>query len=201
MLDGQASDPVPVLSGIPPGLVLGPVLFLIFINDLPDNIRSSVRLFADDCVLYSNINSLTNCQILQDDPNSLAQWETHWQMKFNVAKCHSMRVTRLLPSNQIHLNYSLHQQTLEQVRSAKYLGLTITDDLEWGQHVSEISCKATKTLGFLRRNLVLWFFGIQRKLHTKHWFVPSSSMQLLFGIPIRKLDTRYKNLYFTSVSI
>ena len=75
-------------------------------------------------------------------------------MKFNVAKCHSMRVTRHLPSNQIHFNYSLHQQTLEQIRSAKYLGLTITDDLEWGQHISEISCKATKSLGF-RRNLAL----------------------------------------------
>ena len=146
VLDGQASDPVPVLSGVPQGSVLGPVLFLIFINDLPDNIRSSVRL---------NINSLTDCQILQEDLNSLAQWETDWQMKFNVAKCHSMRVTRHLPSNQIHFSYSLHQQTLEQVRSAKYLGLTITDDLEWGQHISEISCKATTTLGFLRRNLAL----------------------------------------------
>ena len=61
VLDGQASDLVPVLSGVPQGLVLGPVLFLIFINDLPDNIRSSVRLFADDCVLYRNIHSLKDC--------------------------------------------------------------------------------------------------------------------------------------------
>ena len=66
-----------------------------------------------------------------------------------------MRVNLHRSSNQIHFNYSLHQQTLEQVRSAKYLGLTITDDLEWGQHISEISCKATKTPGFLRRNLAL----------------------------------------------
>ena len=58
VLDGQASDPVPVLSGVPQGSVLGPVLFLIFINDLPDNIRSSARLFADDCVLNSLIGIL-----------------------------------------------------------------------------------------------------------------------------------------------
>ena len=155
VLDGQASDPVPVLSGVPQGSVLGPVLFLIFINDLPDNIRSSVRLFADDCVLYWNIKSPIDCKILQDDLNSLSRWETDWQMKFNVAKCHSMRVTRHLPDKQILFDYTLHQQKLEQVQSAKYLGLTITDNLDWGQHVSEISCKANKTMGFLRCNLAL----------------------------------------------
>ena len=58
VLDGQASDPVPALSGVPQGSVLGPILFLIFINNLPDNIRSSVRMFADDCVLYRNIYSI-----------------------------------------------------------------------------------------------------------------------------------------------
>ena len=153
VLDGQASDPVPVLSGVPQGSVLGPVLFLIFINDLPDNIRSSVRLFADDCVLYRNINSPKDCEILQEDLNSLARWEPDWQMKFNVAKCHSMRVTRHLPGKQIQFNYSLHQQILEEVQSAKYLGITMNGSLDWGQHISEITPKATRTLGFLRRNL------------------------------------------------
>ena len=95
-----------------------------------------------------------DCQILQDDLNSLAQWETDWQMKFNVAKCHSMRVTRHPPDKHIQFDYTLHQQRLEQVQSAKYLGfITITDDLDWGQHISEISAKATKTMGFLWRNL------------------------------------------------
>ena len=66
---------------------------------------------------------------------------------------HSMRVTRHLPDKQILFDFTLHQQKLDQVQSAKYLGLTITDNLDWGQHVSEISCKATKTMGFLRCNL------------------------------------------------
>ena len=117
VLDGQASDPVPVLSGVPQGSVLGPVLFLIFINDLLDNIRSSVRLFADD------------------------------------SKCHSISVTRHQHHKQILFDYSLHNQTLQNVQSAKYLGIIITDNMDWGQNVSEISSKATKTLGFLHRNL------------------------------------------------
>ena len=153
VLDGQASDPVPVLSGVPQGSVLSPVLFLIFINDMLDNIRSSVRLFADDCVLYRYIHSLQDCLTLQEDLTSLGQWEADRQMKFNVAKCHSMRVTRHQHHKQILFDYSLHNQTLENVHSAKYLGITITDNMDWGQHVSEISSKATKTLGFLRRSL------------------------------------------------
>ena len=153
VLDGQASDPVPVLSGVPQGSVLTPILFVIFINDLPDNIRSSVRLFADDRVLYRNIHLIQDCLTLQEDLTSLGQWEANRHMKFNVVKCHSMRVTRHQHHKHILFDYSLHNQTLGDVRSAKYLGITISDDMDWGQHISEISSKATKTLCFLRRNL------------------------------------------------
>ena len=76
-------------------------------------------------------------------------------MKFNVAKCHSMRVTRHYSHKQIIHDYTLHRQTLENVQSAKYLGITIKENMDWGQHtcISDISSKATKTLGYLRRNL------------------------------------------------
>ena len=95
-------------------------------------------------------------------------------MKFNVAKCHSMRVTRHQHHKQIHFDYSLHNQTLENVQSAKYLSITITDDMDWGQHVSEISSKATKTLGFLRRNLA---------------FAPRSTKEVAYKTLVRpKLD-------------
>ena len=119
VLDGQASDPVPVLSSVPHGSVLGRILFLIFINDLPDNIKSSVNLFADDCVLYRNIQSLQDCLISQEDLDSLGLWEADWQIKFNVAKFHSMRLTRHYSHKQIIYDYTLHQQTLENVQSGK----------------------------------------------------------------------------------
>ena len=142
-----------MLSCVPQGSVLGLILFLIFINKLPDNIRSSVPLFTDDCVLYRNMYSIQDCLTLQEDLTSLGQWEADWQMKFNVAKCHSMRVTRHQHHKHILFDYSLHIQTLENVQSAKYLGITVSDNMDWGQHISEISTKTTKTLGFLRRNL------------------------------------------------
>ena len=127
-----------------------------------------------------------DCQILQDDLNSLAQWEVDWQMKCNVAKCHSMRVTRQPPDKHIQFDYTLHQQRLKQVQSATYLGLTITDDLDWGQHISEISVKALRHWVFFS---AVWPLGLGtlRKLHTKHRFALSSSIHNLFGSPIMKL--------------
>ena len=85
--EGQTSSQCPVTSGVPQGTVLGPLLFLLYINDLPDNVQSSVRLFADDALLYGIVASDAVCDLLQSDLSRLESWQFHWQMEFNPSKC------------------------------------------------------------------------------------------------------------------
>ena len=84
---GSTSDPVDVTSGIPQGTVLGPLLFLIYINDLPDCITSSCGLFADDCLLYRKIETNSDRKVLQQDLYNVEMWARKWLMTFNVDKC------------------------------------------------------------------------------------------------------------------
>ena len=75
--------PCPVTSGVPQGSVLGPLMFLVFINDLPCNFKARVPLFANDTIIYLTIKSESNCRQLQDDFHSLEKWESNWRMEFN----------------------------------------------------------------------------------------------------------------------
>ncbi len=141
-----------VTSGIAQGSVLGPCLFLMYINDMPDQLRSTVRLFADATTAYLAIESTDDVQTLQHYLNLLAAWEHKWQMEFHLGKCQVLRVTRNR-TRKIESNYVLHGHTLEVVDVAKYLGVTITSDLNWNQHIANIKNKATSTLSFLQRNV------------------------------------------------
>ena len=93
VIDGQSSSSSTVISGVPQGTVLGPLLFLTYINDLPTHVTSNVRLFADDPILYREIDSPDDCNALQRNIDSLSVWESLWQMKFNISKCYIMRMT------------------------------------------------------------------------------------------------------------
>ena len=95
VIDGETSSPAKVTSGVPQGTVLGPTLFLIYINDIAENIKSNIRLFADDCVVYRQIDSTPDHVILQEDLNNLFDWSNTWQMKFNVDKCVIMNIGNL----------------------------------------------------------------------------------------------------------
>ena len=150
-MEGKTSQTGRVTSGVPQGSVLGPTLFLVYINDLGDNIKSKIRLFADDTILYKIIRNPTDQECLQEDLDTLGQWEKKWQMQFNVNKCPVLSVTNKL--NRIPPNYTLHGHSLEEVQSAKYLGVEISSSLNWSKHVSSITAKANQTGGFVYRNL------------------------------------------------
>ena len=93
-VNGILSSPLrPVVSGVPQGSVLGPVLFLLFTNDISSSIKSSLRLFADDCVVYREVATLKYCQALQEDLHRLFLWSKTWQLTFNVSKCFYLGIT------------------------------------------------------------------------------------------------------------
>ena len=133
VVDGIQSDLVTVDSGVPQGTVLSPILFLLHINDLPSVISSKVRDFADDCLIYREIKSRQDQNDLQKDLNLLESWGSTWGMRFNAAKCNILRVSR--KQTPIPYQYELSWQVLEEVKDAKYLGVTVSDDLEWTKHI------------------------------------------------------------------
>src|SRR5271170_5517985 len=93
VIDGLASDSVQVSSGVPQGSVLGPLLFLIYINDLPDKIKSKCRLFADDSLIYRKILTELDYLKLQQDLDKVFDWCKKWHMKLNLDKCEHMQVS------------------------------------------------------------------------------------------------------------
>ena len=93
VVGGNRSKYSPVTSGVPQRSVLGPVLFLMYINDIGLLTNSTVKLFADDCLIYRVIKSASDVKILQEDLDQLIRWASDWQMAFNVTKCHVMRIT------------------------------------------------------------------------------------------------------------
>ena len=130
MVNGVKSDWAPVLSGVPQGTVLGPLLFSLYINDITEDIDSELRLFADDCVCYREIKDIEDTVKLQEDIDRLGCWARSWGMRFQPVKCNIMQITRKR-IKKINASYSLEGTVLENVEKIKYLGVTITNDLKW----------------------------------------------------------------------
>lgn len=142
-INGKSSTKIEVKSGVPQGTVLGPLLFLIYINDLPEQVKSKIRLLADDSYLYRTIENIQDTVMLQNDLNSLIEWEKQWSMEFHPDKCKVLRITNKL--SPIESEYYMHNHKLENVDEAKYLGLTIHKKLSRKPHVSMIIKQESKS--------------------------------------------------------
>ena len=126
--------------------------FSLYINDISTDIDSEIGLFADDCVCYREIKDTEDTLKLR---KILINWDAgqgNGVWNFNLSKCNMMQITRKR-IKKIHASYTLEGTVLENVESIKHLGVSITNDLRWTTHVSNICTKANRTLGFLRRNL------------------------------------------------
>ena len=152
-VDGSFSNSSPVLSGVPQGTVLGPLLFLIYINDIHKDLSpgTHLRLFADDSLLYRTISSIADTVTLQNDLDSLQQWETRNKMEFHPDKCQLLQITN--KRKPILNTYNIHGTSLKPFDSAKYLGVTIDRNLSWDPHCNNVYNKASFMLSFLERNL------------------------------------------------
>jgi len=154
-VDGCDSRPLPVLSGVPLGSVLGPLLFIRHINDVATAISSDsdVNMFADDIALYRIIKTPADYTHLQSDINSICSCMHRKLLQFNLAKCKLMFITRKransLPPPPLYLSGTV----LDRVSSYRYLGVTLTSDLAWSTHISNCCNKTCRLVGLLYRHL------------------------------------------------
>ena len=133
-------------------------MFSLYINAFSTDTDSEIRLFADDCVCYREIRDTEDSLKLQKDIDAcrLGCWARTLGMRFQAVSCNVIQITRKRTNKikfKIEASYTLEGIVLENVDSIKYLGITITHDLRWNTHISNMCTKANRTLGFLRRNL------------------------------------------------
>ena len=135
-----------VKSGVPQGSILGPLLFLIYVNDMPDVVASTAKMFADDTKVYRKIKVFQDCHDLQDDLNNLSAWSAKWLLGFNETKCVALKIRR-----SIEYMYTLNGHILESVDTQKDLGVLISSDLKPSEHISSIVKKANSRIGLIKR--------------------------------------------------
>ena len=189
VVNGATSSWAPVTSGVPQGSLLGPILFVIFINDLPDILpdETLAALYADDTKLCKSITSIGDCEILQQALTELDQWNRENNLDFNDSKCKVLTITR----RKLPLTYAYHTNSkeLSRVHKEKDLGVYINDNLSWHNHVDAITAKGNKMLGMLkrtcplltdttvRRTLYLTLVKSQLSYATEVWSPPTIKMR------------------------
>ena len=147
VINGLSSGWRDVTSGVPQGSVLGPLLFIIYINDLDLGLISKISKFADDTKMGVNANDKESIKQLQIDLDKIGEWSQKWQMPFNVEKCKVMHIGY----KNTNADYSLLGKKIESCNEEKDLGVIISKDLQFSKQCTEVEKKAQKLLGYIKR--------------------------------------------------
>ena len=151
-IEGCLSILVMILSGIPQGSVLGPLLFILFVNEMPDLVHSSILMFADDTKLFTEIHNEEDVKRLQTDLTTLQDWFQIWQLKFNPDKCHVLHLGRNNQKYKYNMRKNPEEQTtLTETLLEKDLGVLIDPTPSFSSHCETQVGKANRILGMIRR--------------------------------------------------
>ena len=150
VIEGENSEWLPVLSGVPQGSILGPVLFILYVNDMVTQVseNTSVNLFADDAKVVRTINCRLDYILLQRDINQLFDWSNTWLLNFNITKCKLLRIARVV---RYCVDYFINDVKLECVNEFTDLGIMISSNLSWHSHITSKVKRANSLLGFIKR--------------------------------------------------
>ena len=149
IVGGEVSSWNSVLSGVPQGSVLGPILFLVYINDLEEGVTVSILKFADDTKLFKKTKDIGDKQNVQDDIDKLVKWSEKWQMLFNFGKC---RYLHTWPGNTC-MNYEMGGTILSKTGKEKDLGVTMNANMNVSEQCRIAASKGNQVLGMIRRNI------------------------------------------------
>ena len=149
VVDGEVSSWKPVLSGLPQGSVLGPILFLIYINDLEEGVTGNILKFADDTKLFRKVKEIGDKKKLQDDIDKLVKWSEKWQMLFNFGKCKCLHTG----SGNTGENYEMGGTILSKTVKEKDLGVTMNANMKVSEQCRIAASKGNQVLGMIRRNI------------------------------------------------
>ena len=126
---------------------MGPTLFTIFINDLPNVIKNSVYIFADDTKIFADVSKTAGQESLQSDLHNATKWSQKWQLPFNVNKCKVLHIGKTNP----RVNYIMNDVQLADTKQEKDLGVIVDEELNFHKHVSSAASKANQILGMIKR--------------------------------------------------
>ena len=167
VLGSEQSDLMPIKAGVPQGSVLGPILFLVYINDIADELECRVSLFADDNILYIFADTVDECaNVLNRDLEEMENWAYTWLVTFNAKKTCDMPLSLQTRTNIILPPLHFKNEVIKTVNSHCYLGLTLTSNLKWSAHINNICIKANKRLAILNK----LSFKINRKVLEQLYF-------------------------------